>query len=170
MSQKVKVVIDVSIEAEDWSPLEAPSQLARTAILAAVEESRIELADNAEISVVLCGDSFIRELNRKWRGQDKPTNVLSFPAGGDLASAPLLGDIVVAFETAASEALEAGKPLRDHVAHLLVHGFLHLIGHDHEKVAEAEVMEALERATLARLGIADPYGSALIEEVAGAHE
>ena len=127
------------------------------------------LANNAEISVVLCDDAFIRELNRKWRGQDKPTNVLSFPAAGDLSSAPLLGDIVVAFETAAREAFEAGKPLRDHVAHLLVHGFLHFIGHDHGEAGDAEVMEALERASLARLGIADPYGAAL-KEVAGAHE
>jgi probable rRNA maturation factor len=96
--------------------------------------------------------------------------VLSFPAGGDPASAPLLGDIVIAFETASREALEAGKPLRDHAAHLLVHGFLHLIGHDHVEAAEAEAMEALERAILGSLGIDDPYGVSLIEEAAGANE
>jgi probable rRNA maturation factor len=169
MNQRVKPLIDVVIEAGDWASLEAPSQLAQTAILAAVEESRIVLAGNAEVSVVLCDDAFIRELNRKWRGQDKPTDVLSFPAGGDPASAPLLGDIVIAFETAAREAFEAGKPLRNHIAHLLVHGFLHLIGHDHANAAEAEAMEALERASLARLGIADPYG-AMLKEVASAHE
>jgi probable rRNA maturation factor len=163
-------VIEVVIEAGDWASLEASSELAQTAILAAARESRIALAANAEISVVLCGDAFIRALNRKWRGHDQPTNVLSFPSGGNPASAPLLGDIVVAFETASREASEAGKLLRDHVAHLLVHGFLHLIGHDHEEAAEAEVMEALERASLARLGIADPYGASLIEEAAGANE
>ncbi len=169
-TQEINVVIEVAIEAGDWASLEAPSQLARTAILAAAQESRIALASNAEISVVLCDDAFIRELNRKWRGRDEPTNVLSFRAGGDPASASLLGDIVIAFETALREAVAAGKPLRDHVAHLLVHGFLHLIGHDHEEAAEAELMEALERVSLARLGIADPYGATLTEEMAAANE
>ena len=163
-------VIEVAIEAKDWASLEAPSKLVQTAILAAVEGSGLVLAANAEISVVLCGDAFIRELNREWRGYDAPTNVLSFPAGGDPASAPLLGDIVIAFETASREAFEAGKPLRDHVAHLLVHGFLHLIGHDHVEAAEAAMMETLERAILGRLGIDDPYRASLIEEAAGAHE
>ena len=162
--------IDVAIEFPDWQSLENPSRLVEEAILAAVAESRAVLAANAEISVVLCGDAFIRELNRKWRGRDEPTNVLSFPAGGDLASAPLLGDIVIAFETTSREAIEAGKPLRDHLAHLVVHGFLHLIGHDHAETAEAVAMETLERAILARLGIADPYGASLIEEAAAAHE
>src|SRR5664279_2949391 len=123
--------IDVAIEFPDWQSLENSSRIVEEAILAAIAESRTVLAANAEISVVLCGDAFIRELNRKWRGRDEPTNVLSFPAGGDLASAPLLGDIVIAFETTSREAIEAGKPLRDHLAHLVVHGFLHLIGHDH---------------------------------------
>ena len=163
-------VIEVAIEAKDWASLEAPSKLVQTAILAAVEGSGLVLAANAEISVVLCGDALIRELNREWCGYDAPTNVLSFPAGGDPASAPLLGDIVIAFETASREAFEAGKPLRDHVAHLLVHGFLHLIGHDHVEAAEAEAMEALERALLGGLGIDDPYRASLIEEAAGAHE
>ena len=129
--------IDIAIEFPDWHSLENPSQLVEDAILAAIAESRAVLAADAEISVVLCGDAFIRELNRKWRGRDEPTNVLSFPAGGDLASAPLLGDIIIAFETTAREAAEAGKPLRDHLAHLVVHGFLHLIGHDHAETAEA---------------------------------
>jgi probable rRNA maturation factor len=163
-------VIEVAIEAKDWASLEAPSKLVQTAILAAVEGSGLVLAVNTEISVVLCGNALIRELNREWRGYDAPTNVLSFPAGGDPASAPLLGDIVIAFEIASREAFEAGKPLRDHVAHLLVHGFLHLIGHDHVEAAEAEAMEALERAILGRLGIDDPYRASLIKEAAGAHE
>jgi probable rRNA maturation factor len=170
MSQGSEVVIEVAIEAEAWASLEAPSQLAKAAILAAVEESRIVLAANAEISVILCDDAFIRALNREWRGHDEPTNVLAFPAGDDPASTPLLGDIVIAFETASREAFEAGKPLRDHVAHLLVHGFLHLIGHDHKEAAAAEAMEALERASLARLEIANPYLAALIEEAVGANE
>lgn len=162
--------IDIAIEFPDWHSLENPSQLVEDAILAAIAESRAVLAPDAEISVVLCGDAFIRELNRKWRGRDEPTNVLSFPAGGDLSSAPLLGDIIVAFETTAREAAEAGKPMRDHLAHLAVHGFLHLIGYDHAEAAEAVAMETLERRILATLGIADPYGAALIEAAAGAHE
>jgi probable rRNA maturation factor len=163
-------MIEVAIETGDWASLEAPSTLVQTAILAAVAGSGLVLAANAEISVVLCGDAFIRDLNREWRGVDAPTNVLSFPAGGDPASAPLLGDIVIAFETASREAFEAGKPLRDHVAHLLVHGFLHLIGHDHVEAAEAEAMEALECTILGRLGIDDPYRGSLIEEAASAYE
>jgi probable rRNA maturation factor len=163
-------VIDVAIEAENWRSLDAPSQLAEATILAAIGESGVALAANAEISVVFCDDRFIRDLNRKWRGIDKPANVLSFPAGGDAASAPLLGDIVIAFETASQEASEAGKPLRDHVAHLLVHGFLHLIGHDHIGAAEAGTMEALERTILDRLGIADTFRESLIEEAADAND
>jgi probable rRNA maturation factor len=163
-------VIDVAIEAEDWAFLAAPSQLAEAAILAAIGETGVSLAANAEISVLFCDDGFIRDLNRKWRGIDQPANVLSFPAGGDAASAPLLGDIVIAFETASREASNAGRPLRDHVAHLLVHGFLHLIGHDHIGAADAETMEALEGAILGRLGIADPFRYSLIEEAAGAND
>ncbi len=166
----MNLVIDVAIEAEEWTSLEAPSQLAEAAILAAIRESGVSLAANAEISVLFCDDSFIRGLNRKWRGIDQPANVLAFPARGDVASAPLLGDIVVAFETASREASAAGRPLRDHVAHLLVHGFLHLIGHDHIGAAEAETMEALERAILGKLGIDDPYRVSLIEEAAGAND
>src|ERR1700680_2708435 len=123
-------VIDVTIEAEEWASLEAPSQLAEDAILAAIGER----------GVLFCDDGFIRDLTREWRGIDQPANVLSFPAGGDAAFAPLLGDIIIAFETASREATEAGRPLRDHVVHLLVHGFLHLIGHDHFGAAEAETV------------------------------
>jgi probable rRNA maturation factor len=166
----VNPVIDVAINAKGWASLEAPSQLAEAAILAAIGESRVSLAANAEISVLFCDDGFIRDLNRKWRGTDQPANVLSFPAGGDAASAPLLGDIVIAFETASREASEAGRPLRDHVAHLLVHGFLHLIGHDHIGAAEAATMEELECAILGRLGIADLFRESLIEETADAND
>ena len=163
-------VIDIAVNAEDWASLEAPSQLAEAAILAAIGETGVSLAANAEISVLFCGDGFARDLNIKWRGIDQPANVLSFPAGGGAASAPLLGDIVIAFETASREATEAGRPLRDHVVHLLVHGFLHLVGHDHIGAAEAETMEALECAILGRLGIADPFQESLIEEAAGAND
>ncbi|TIX40762.1 MAG: rRNA maturation RNase YbeY, partial [Mesorhizobium sp.] len=99
-------------------------------------------------------------LNVGWRGKDKPTNVLSFPAfpfarGGPLP--PMLGDIVLAAETVVREAALEHKPLENHISHLVIHGLLHLLGYDHETDAEAELMEATERAALARLAIPDPY-------------
>jgi probable rRNA maturation factor len=166
----VNPLIDVAIEAEDWASLENSRGLAEIVLITAIGESGISLAPGAEISVLLCSDTFIRKLNREWREVDEPTNVLSFPTGGNAAPAGLLGDIVIAFETAAREAAEKAVPLRDHVAHLLVHGFLHLIGHDHVLPAEAEVMERLERAVLAKLGISDPYQPSLMEESAGINE
>ncbi len=117
-------------------------------------------AARAELTLALSDDAAVRVLNRDWRGKDAPTNVLSFPAprmpeteGGRV----YWGDIVVAYETTAREAQEAGRPLAQHAAHLAVHGFLHLAGYDHENNADAEVMEGLERAILARIGIPDPY-------------
>lgn len=118
-------------------------------------------------SLLLAGDAEVRELNRAWREKDKPTNVLSFPMleRGELlslgANGPpvLLGDIALAFETCAREAAEKGIAPTDHAVHLVVHGLLHLAGHDHELSDEdAAAMEALETKALALLGIADPYG------------
>ena len=118
----------------------------------------------AELAIVLADDTLLRSLNRAWRGRDAATNVLSFPASGEAPPAPgaplLLGDVVLGFETVAAEAAAQGKPLADHLAHLVVHGVLHLLGYDHEADAEAERMEALETRLLAGLGIADPYRAA----------
>lgn len=121
----------------------------------------------AEIDVLLCDDAAIASLNARHRGIARPTNVLSFPAldlvPGEAPPTPLagvpvlLGDIVVAHDTSAAEAAEAGRRLADHLAHLLVHGTLHLLGHDHVEDDAAEAMEAIERDVLATLGIADPY-------------
>lgn len=114
----------------------------------------------AEVSLVLGDDALIQALNRQWRGQDKPTNVLSFPAlpAALPSGAPhLLGDVVLAFETLAAEAAAQGKPLAHHLRHLVVHGVLHLLGFDHAAAGEAERMEALEVAVLAGLGVPDPY-------------
>jgi probable rRNA maturation factor len=160
-------VIDVAIEAEEWSALRSPEALASAALGAAIEAGAVSLAAGAEVSIVLCDDAFIADLNRRWREIDKPTNVLAFPAGGDPATAAVLGDIVIAFETAAREAKEAGISLNDHVAHLLVHGFLHLVGYDHVDDVEAEEMERLEVRTLALLGIADPYDGGGVMLAAG---
>jgi probable rRNA maturation factor len=117
---------------------------------------------DVELCVALADDAQVRLLNRDYRGIDKPTNVLSFggswdPAAGAAAPMVLLGDVVLACETVAAEAAVQGKTLADHVAHLTVHGVLHLLGFDHEEAAEAEMMEALEASLLAGLGVADPY-------------
>jgi probable rRNA maturation factor len=113
----------------------------------------------AELSLVLGGDPLVRSLNRRWRGHDRATNVLSFPAGPEAGRAGpiLLGDVVLAYETVAREAETQGKALAAHLSHLVAHGVLHLLGFDHENDAEAQRMEGLERHILARLGMADPY-------------
>jgi probable rRNA maturation factor len=113
------------------------------------------------VSVALTDDKRIHELNRQWRGHEMPTNVLSFPAPEAAPGAVrFLGDVALAFETIRREAEVEGKPLGDHVAHLAVHGTLHLLGFDHEDDADAEIMERHERGALSRLGIPDPYDPA----------
>jgi len=107
----------------------------------------------AELSLVLADDASVRRLNRKWRKRDRATNVLSFPGGDPV----MLGDVILAFETVRREAAEQGKAIGDHLSHLVVHGVLHLLGHDHQNACDAEKMEGLERRVLAGLGIADPY-------------
>ncbi|WP_395666834.1 rRNA maturation RNase YbeY [Methylocella sp.] len=155
--------IEVSVEAAGWGELEDPQSLAERAIAAALAETGAPIADGAETSLLFCDDAFIQNLNLRWRGFDKPTNVLSFPSGEDPATTLVLGDVALAYETTAREAREAGRTLADHTAHLVVHGFLHLLGYDHEDDEEAEEMEQAERAALARLGIADPYAEPCAE-------
>jgi probable rRNA maturation factor len=146
--------IDIIVESPMWKKQRGTKSAVRQAIAAAagaVPERTGELA------VVLTDDAAIRALNRTWRGKDEATNVLSFPAQSPPGTPALLGDIVIAYETTAREALAEGKPFRHHLAHLAVHGFLHLAGHDHEADAEAEAMERLEIAVLARLKVPNPY-------------
>ena len=133
------------------------------ALRSAIAEASVDVATkDAELAIVLTDDARIRALNRVWRGFDKPTNVLSFSAedrrSGEGAPA-LLGDIVIAYETSKREALAQNTPFLHHLAHLTVHGFLHLRGYDHAAEDEAEIMERLERQILARLDIADPYAA-----------
>ena len=155
------IELDVLVADARWSALGDAEALARRALEAAFGVA--ETAPNeAEISVLLTDDAAIRKFNRDWRGKDQPTNVLSFSACA-LPGAPgpqHLGDIVLAYDTILREADEEGKALRDHVLHLIVHGTLHLLGHDHEDAAEAEVMEGLEVQALARLNVGDPYRDA----------
>lgn len=138
--------------------------IARTAARAALTAARPGgEGRRLELGITLTDDAAVRALNRAWRGKDRATNVLSFPAGavataGLPAGLPLLlGDVVLGYGVCAAEAAAQGKTLADHVRHLVVHGVLHLTGHDHEDDAEAERMEALERVVLGGLGVADPY-------------
>lgn len=152
-------VLDVAVESGLWDALPDAEAIAARAVGAAAAGCGVTLARSAEVSLMLTDDAQMRGINRQWRAKDNPTNVLSFPAASadGLAKAPFLGDIAVAFETVAREASEEGKTLADHFAHLVVHGFLHLVGYDHETEEQAQEMEGLEVAILAGLGIADPY-------------
>jgi len=144
------------VNSEGWpDDLEA---VADTAIQEALAQSRAKVAGVAEVTVVLTDDAEQHELNRQWRGFDKSTNVLSFPQLEPFAPvAGLVGDITLARETVAREAEEMGIGFEAHFTHLVVHGFLHLLGYDHIEDADAARMEGLETKILATLGIADPY-------------
>ena len=146
--------LDVLIESEQWNEHAGLKPLLRRAVAAAAGDVSTSAA---ELAIVLTDDSAVRLLNRKWRGIDAPTNVLSFPVEAPAGAPPLLGDIVLGYETVAREARRDGKPFTHHVAHLAVHGFLHLCGYDHERDSDAETMEQLERDILGRLEIPDPY-------------
>jgi probable rRNA maturation factor len=151
--------VDVVIESARWQKAPRTASVVRRAIEAASPAR----ARNAELSVILTSDRAVRSLNRRWRGRDKSTNVLSFPTPAPVGKRPWrgaprhLGDIVLAYETVAREARAEGKPLDHHIAHLALHGFLHLLGYDHESHGQAEAMERRERQILARLGVPDPY-------------
>ena len=149
-------VIDIAIESGPWNAQDDEAVVTR-AIEMAADMSEYDVA-GAELSIVLTDDASIRAINAQWRHRDEATNVLSFPAPPAMPGAPhLLGDIVIAHETTAREAKAEGKPFADHLGHLAVHGFLHLLGYDHESDADAETMEHLEREILAKLGVPDPY-------------
>ncbi len=155
------VAIDVLIEAGEWPARAKLRSLAERAVGAAADRACPDLEPGAEVSLLFTDDSRMRRLNLRYRGKDRPTNVLSLPAARLLVGriGPLLGDIVLAAETVRGEAKAQELAESDHLTHLIVHGFLHLIGYDHEGDAEALVMEGLETAILNDLGIADPYAA-----------
>lgn len=133
-------------------------EIATTAILEALKQSKAKIAGIAELSIVLMDDAEQQVLNREWRNMDKPTNVLSFPQIEPFGPVlGILGDITLARETLEREAAEQGVSFTDHFTHLVVHGFLHILGYDHIEEQDALVMEGLETQILATLGIADPY-------------
>jgi len=154
--------IDITVASTRWRAQPRAKSTVVKAVTAAADALKCK---EFELSVVLTGDRAIRVLNRDWRGFDKPTNVLSFPAlpqpappSRRRAPAPRpLGDIVIAYETVAREAKSERKPFLHHLSHLTVHGFLHLLGYDHQQDDAAEAMERMERRILARLTIPDPY-------------
>lgn len=164
--------VEIIVEDEGWSD---PSAVIEGAVAAALAHLRLDPAAY-EVSVLATDDARIQALNARFRGQDKPTNVLSWPAvdlrpamPGAAPEPPEpgtpddpegLGDIALALETCTREAAEAGRPLAHHLIHLTVHAVLHLLGYDHETEADAHLMEGLETAILARMAIPDPYGTA----------
>ena len=159
--------MQLDIDIEDW-PAGDWDALADRAALAAAEGEPLLANPRLIASLLFTSDAEVHTLNREWRARDKPTNVLSFPmlereerdARASDGPPEMLGDIALAYETCAREAAEKGVTLEAHATHLIVHGLLHLAGHDHvDSDAQAEAMEALETAILAKLGIADPYGA-----------
>lgn len=158
--------IDILRENGDWDTLGDAEGLIRAAVRAAFQPPPEVSADKViEVSILLDNDAALQALNKQWRDKDKPTNVLSFPAP-PLPEAILameaerhLGDIALSYDTLAAEARAESKAIGDHLQHLVVHGMLHLQGHDHQTPDAADEMEDLERKILADLGISDPYAS-----------
>jgi probable rRNA maturation factor len=161
MSNAAIPITEILVTADGWRDEPGAEATIQRAIAAAAEAVDVDIVDT-EVAVMLTDDSTMRTLNLDWRGIDKPTNVLSFPAQTKPAPTKggpprMLGDIAIAYETARREADDAHTPFDHHLSHLAVHGFLHLIGYDHEIDEDAEAMEALEQEILAQLGIPDPH-------------
>lgn len=152
------IEIDIARNAGDWPEVEALAHNALSHVFGILEMQDVE----SELSLVLTDDAEVQELNAAWRNKDKPTNVLSFPAfevAIGQKPGPMLGDIVLAFETVKREAALESKRFEDHTSHLIVHGLLHLLGYDHENDTDAEQMESLETIILGNMGIQDPYAT-----------
>ncbi|MFZ1815491.1 MAG: rRNA maturation RNase YbeY [Rhizobiaceae bacterium] len=152
--------IDIAVNCPGWPDPAHLEDLTGKAVSAAIRAARLKMPRHCELSMVFCSDAEIRDVNKQWRGQDKATNVLSFPAqdikpGGKAGA--MLGDIVLALETIQAESALEGKPFDHHLTHLVVHGFLHLFGYDHMDEQEALVMEGHESAAMMLLGLDDPY-------------
>jgi probable rRNA maturation factor len=145
--------IDIQVQSTLWQAEPAAEETVREAVAAAALLS----TSDGEVSIVLTDDSAIRALNRDWRGIDKPTNVLSFPATKADSAPSMLGDIVVAYETLKRECEDEDREFLHHLAHLTVHGFLHLLGYDHQTDAQAEKMEGLESRIMTLMKLPDPY-------------
>jgi probable rRNA maturation factor len=141
-------LIEIEIDDEAWMSVTDVEDLVEEAARLALEEAGV-------VTVSLTDDETVADLNQRFRGKTGPTNVLSFPAAE--TARPFLGDVILAYGVCTREADEQGKPIADHLLHLVIHGVLHLLGHDHLEDDEAEAMEARERTLLAKLGVPDPY-------------
>lgn len=151
-----EIEIDLRMDDPGWTCLAGADRLAEAAVRAAAVETGLS---GGGVAILLTDDETLRTLNGTWRGRDAPTNILSFPAGeaGRRESPPFLGDLALARQTLSREAAAAGLTLEAHYCHLVIHGVLHLLGYDHVADDDAQVMEAMEIAALARLGHPDPY-------------
>jgi len=147
-------LVDIQVQSPLWDAEPAAEATVRDAIAAAAQALSTAAG---EVSIVLTDDSAVRRLNRDWRGIDKPTNVLSFPASRAGGGARMLGDIVIAYETLSRECADEDRMFLHHLAHLAVHGFLHLIGYDHQTDGEAEEMEGIESKIMISMNRPDPY-------------
>lgn len=147
--------ISIDIEAGPWGDDEYIKKYIEKAIQITLKHTGIIIASHAELSICLTDNKHITNLNHLWRGKNGPTNVLSFPMDG--AQGPMIGDIVLAYDTLKFESEREEKPFYHHFFHLIVHGFLHILGYDHQIKHDAELMETLEVEILAELGIKDPY-------------
>jgi len=158
----------IDLALKDGVSIDETAFLARVVniLTEAVETGGLRFPQGAELSIVLAGDKTLQDLNKEWRSKDKPTNVLSFP-GEDVRigekAGLILGDVVISLETTKREAALENKLFEDHLSHLIVHGFLHLFGYDHETEAQAIQMESLETRILNELGIANPYEDEYIQ-------
>jgi probable rRNA maturation factor len=151
--------VEVIVRSARWRKHSTAKGIVKRAVLAAAKAASTA---PAELAIVLADDSAIQALNRDWRGKNAPTNVLSFPAaalGAARSKSPYIGDVIIAYQTVAREAADEDKPFNHHLAHLAVHGFLHLLGYDHDNDKDADRMERLERRILKRLAIPDPYAT-----------
>jgi probable rRNA maturation factor len=150
--------LDIAVIRNDESWPDDLDARAEVAVMAALRLAKPRVSGVAELSILLTDDAEQRELNLQWRGKDNSTNVLSFPQIEPFGPVTgILGDITLARETVMREAEEQGTRFEDHFTHLVVHGFLHILGYDHLTDDEAETMEGLETRILAELGVADPY-------------
>lgn len=151
------VEIDLRVEAGDWPAPASLRELVRRVVDAAQSSVGPWPVEGGELSLLFTDDEHVRRLNRQFRRIDRPTNVLSFPAPASIGSGGICGDIVLASETLKREAHAQDLTIEAHMAHLILHGFLHILGYDHVDDAEALTMERLETEILASIGIADPY-------------
>ena len=163
------VDLNVQIPCADWrGGGEDWQDLIQAAVIATLGRFSDKVDEASELAVVLADDDTVRALNKDYRHQDKPTNVLAFPAAQaiDGSQPPILGDVILSYGVVSGEAARQNKPLRAHVQHLVVHGLLHLLGYDHHTEEDAQTMEGLEVDILRQLNIADPYQAERVEACA----